>query len=122
MSSNEYMTLEQAVELMSQRLGTPVTYQQVYRWVRLGTRGRDGTTHKIKHVRAGHRVYTKQQWIDDYMNALAAADDAHFAEKKYVPTPRRHRIKRRRIPAVTKRTHCPTDMERAEAEAEALGI
>lgn len=42
-------------------------------------KARDGSSVFLKHVRVGRTVYTTAPWLDQFFEAVAAADQRHFA-------------------------------------------
>lgn len=70
-----YLTLSQAARLAPGRPSASATW----RWCRKGLKARDGSSVFLKHVRVGRTVYTSAQWLQDFFEAVAAADQRHFA-------------------------------------------
>jgi hypothetical protein len=49
-----------------------------WRWMRHGVLARNGSRVRLKHGRAGRRVFTTRDWLDEFFQAVAAADLAAF--------------------------------------------
>lgn len=63
----------------------PISYQALWRWARQGVAARNGGKVRLKHVRVGGRLYTRQDWIDQFSKALADADAEHFDDAATAP-------------------------------------
>jgi len=123
-SLDEHITLTQAAKLAP---GRP-TPNCVWRWCREGVKAASGERVRLKHTRFGSRIFTTRQWLNDFGQALAEADAAHFDRTKELAT--RQRAK----PLSTKRntrqprrgTNACSDAqrrhERAMQELEAEGL
>ena len=66
----EYISLAEAAGLAP---GAPC-YETVWRWARQGVTARNGQVVKLRHLRAGAKLFTTQQWLEQFMEDLAAAD------------------------------------------------
>ncbi len=72
------------------------SYVTVWTWCRYGLKARNGEIVRLKHVRIGHRLYTRLEWLDEFFEALAAADVAHYRvqhpnrNREVVPLPPSH--------------------------------
>lgn len=73
-SSGRYLTLSEAARLAPGRPSASATW----RWCRKGLRARDGSSVHLKHVRVGRMVYTTAQWLHEFFEAVAVADQKHF--------------------------------------------
>lgn len=72
----EYLSCEEAGLLAP---GQP-TRQTVWRWTRHGVNGT-----RLRHVRVGQRVYTTQQWLEEFFDAAAEPQTAHPNRMKRQP-------------------------------------
>lgn len=72
---SKYLTLGQAAQ---QTPGRP-SAGTIWRWARRGIRARDGNVVRLKHIRVGGRVYTTEQWLQQFFEQVAAADLGHAA-------------------------------------------
>ncbi len=70
----DYITLAQAA---NQSPGRP-SANAVWRWCRKGIKSRAGQRIRLKHIRAGGRVFTSEQWLNEFFQAVAQADQAYF--------------------------------------------
>jgi hypothetical protein len=50
----------------------------LWRWCRLGIRGRGGDRVRLEHTRIGMRLYTTEAWLADFGRRLEEADREHF--------------------------------------------
>ena len=84
-----YLTLSEAAKLAP---GRP-SANAVWRWARRGVRSRAGHRVYLHHIRAGGRVLTRRDWVEDFMTELAEADAEHFrdADADRLPPERQHR-------------------------------
>lgn len=57
--------------------GTPHV-SAVWRWCRRGVLSRTGERIRLKHIRAGGKILTTPQWVEEFCHALAAADQKYF--------------------------------------------
>jgi hypothetical protein len=69
---SDYISMTQAAKLTPSGV-SPAT---VWRWARHGVKSGLRTI-ALRHIRVGCRVYTKQQWLDDFYAEVADADLAH---------------------------------------------
>ncbi len=69
-----YVTMAEAADLAP---GHP-TSGTTWRWCRKGLTARDGSIIHLKHVRVGRQVYTTPQWLHEFFEAVATADQQHF--------------------------------------------
>ncbi len=58
----------------------------IWRWARKGVRARSGERVRLKHVRAGSRLFTKTSWMLEFFQRLAEADARHFDEPGHLET------------------------------------
>ncbi|MFG0331700.1 MAG: DUF1580 domain-containing protein [Phycisphaerales bacterium] len=70
----ERISLAQAARLCPNR-PSPST---IWRWARRGLKARNGRRIRLHHIRCGGRVYTTSEALDEFFQALAAADCDHF--------------------------------------------
>ncbi|MBL4808871.1 MAG: DUF1580 domain-containing protein [Phycisphaerales bacterium] len=73
-SLDEHLTLAQAAKIAP---GRP-SANCVWRWCREGVKSASGDRIRLKHTRFGSRIFTTRQWLNDFGQALAEADAAHF--------------------------------------------
>jgi hypothetical protein len=73
----EYLTLAQAAKLAP---GRP-SANCIWRWCRRGVLARSGTRVCLRHIRAGGKIFTTEQWVHEFCEQLAAADVEHFAQR-----------------------------------------
>ncbi len=100
--NDDYLTLGQAAKRTP---GRPHA-STIWRWCRKGVKTRRGDRVHLKHVRAGARVFTKEEWLTAFFEQVAEADVEHFAAEQQAP----------RFPLPLRRR------TEAEAECERLGI
>jgi len=50
----------------------------VWRWARKGVRSRTGERTTLEHIRAGGKLFTRPEWLDQFFKAVADADAKHF--------------------------------------------
>lgn len=82
-----------------------------WRWERKGIKARSGERVKLRHVRIGGKIYTRPDWIEQFLNELADADAEHFDAQ-----PERSHV--RVEPERTKRT----EHDQARARLQASGL
>ena len=97
-----YISLAEAAEKTP---GKP-TAATVWRWARKGLSARNGANVKLQHVRVGGRVYTTEQWLNEFFAAVAAED--------IQPSQVQHVNRASMQPALT-RAHKDADAELEEA-------
>ena len=92
-TTDDYLSLSEAAKIAP---GRPHV-SAVWRWCRLGIVTRAGGRVFLKHLRAGGRVFTAAQWLDDFFVALQAGDLEHFSrpENEGVKLPKARRPKAR---------------------------
>jgi len=73
-----YLSLSQAARLAPGRPSASATW----RWCRKGLRARDGSSVHLKHVRVGRTVYTTAEWLHEFFEAVAIADQKHFEARE----------------------------------------
>lgn len=76
-TDDKFLTLGDAAKVAP---GRPST-NTVWRWCRKGVRSRTGQRIRLRHVRAGGKIFTQAPWIEAFVHELAAADAAHFARE-----------------------------------------
>ncbi len=74
----EHLTLAQAAKIAP---GRP-SPNCVWRWCREGVKSASGDRIRLKHTRFGSRIFTTRQWLNEFGQALAEADAAHFDHTK----------------------------------------
>ena len=106
-------------------IGLPaMSYAQLWRIARNGTRARTGEVVRLRVSRIGGKLHTSRADIRAYLDELNAADNRHFARadngtpSTNQPKPR-PRLKRRRLASSRDRRAA---IRRAEQEAQAAGI
>jgi len=110
---SEYLTLSQAANLLPNRPHSAA----VWRWCRRGTVARNGVRIRLRHGRAGGRVFTTEAWLQEFFEAVAAADCEAFDARQEQPgrtAPRRGRV---RTPAQRE-----SDVRRAKEELRNRGL
>ena len=87
--ANDYISISKAGRMAP---GNP-SPTAVWRWCRKGLKARNGNRIHLKHIRAGKRIYTKIEWINEFCTTLAEADIESLRpqETNYVRRPRRRR-------------------------------
>jgi hypothetical protein len=71
LSTEATLTLADAAKLLpSVRMGRPVSYQCVLRWVKEGSRRSDGRIVKLEAVRLGGRLITSKEALQRFAEAL----------------------------------------------------
>ncbi|MFA9476958.1 DUF1580 domain-containing protein [Phycisphaerales bacterium AB-hyl4] len=78
-SSGKYITLAEAAKLAP---GRP-SANAVWRWARKGVKSRCGHRVHLQHVRAGGRVLTTAEWVEQFARDLAEADAEHFSAAEF---------------------------------------
>ena len=71
---DELIPLAQA----ARRLPNRPHVSALWRWCRLGIRGRGGDRVRLEHTRIGMRLYTTESWLADFGRRLEEADREHF--------------------------------------------
>lgn len=69
-AGSDYLTLAEAAQKTP---GRP-TSSTIWRWARHGLTLRNGREVHLQYVRVGGRMYTTEQWLADFMEAVTAAD------------------------------------------------
>ena len=119
---DEHITLTEAAKITPGRPSTNC----LWRWCRRGVLSRSGQRVRLQHIRIGGKIFTTAAWIQQFGEALAQADEAHFdlqepvvsaeaGSPPAVPAPRRRRRTRR--DQQRHRAH-----EQAERELEEAGL
>lgn len=70
MPNEKYLTLTEATKLTPRQ----PTVATLWRWARRGVLARNGTRIQLRHIRVGGRVYTTEQWLHEFFEAVMAAD------------------------------------------------
>jgi hypothetical protein len=75
----------------------------LWRWCRLGIRGRGGDRVRLEHTRIGMRLYDclrpRSAWLADFGRRLEEADREHFDARHVASGSKRHPGTPRRSPA-----------------------
>ena len=77
-TSREALTLTEAAKLLPTTDGKRVQPSTVWRWCRIGIKGRNGHRIRLEHSRLGRRVVTSRRSLDAFGAAIAQADEEHF--------------------------------------------
>ncbi len=94
LQQNDCITLSEAAALSP---GRPHV-ASVWRWARRGVKTRSGGRVRLKHIRAGGKLYTSEAWLRQFFEAVAAADAAHFdADPPTPPKPPTDRQRQKSI-------------------------
>lgn len=110
--------------------GRPNT-STMWRWCRRGVLARDGSRVYLKHQRFGSRVFTTLAWLNEFGEALAAADASYFSQLHHSESTSplrppgataRRRNPERTAPSNEQELHIATDLAALEAELEAEGL
>ena len=51
----------------------------VWRWARKGIRAKSGDRIHLQHIRAGGKIFTTHLWLNQFFEAVAAADREYFS-------------------------------------------
>lgn len=79
MDSDKPYSLRELDSSLLQEAGLPeVSYHGLWRAGRQGTAARNGQRVYLKLDRIGGRLYTKLNWIREYVDELRRADEEHF--------------------------------------------
>lgn len=105
----DYITLSAAAR---HHYPKPIHASGAWRHARRGVRCANGQRVHLKHVRAGGVIYTTAQWVNEFFEAIAAADMQYFAAGNIPEPSLRPRTSGAREKAVTK----------ARAELHAMGV
>jgi len=73
----------------AQRLPNRPHVSALWRWCRLGVRGRGGERVRLQTTRIGMRLYTTEAWLADFGHRLDDADRSHFEGRDPDRSPRR---------------------------------
>ncbi|MBN1437506.1 MAG: DUF1580 domain-containing protein [Sedimentisphaerales bacterium] len=65
-----YLTLAEAAQIAP---GRP-SANAVWRWCRQGVRARNGDNVRLRHIRAGRKIFTSQKWLDEFFVRQTIAD------------------------------------------------
>ena len=98
----ELISLTEATKISPGRPSTNC----VWRWCRKGVRARGGTRVRLRHVRVGGKIFTSQQWLDEFGHHVADADAAYFDQQSdstpEVTSPARVRSETQRHAAIAR--------------------
>ncbi|MCP4261787.1 MAG: DUF1580 domain-containing protein [Planctomycetes bacterium] len=111
MQKKSYISLSQATKLSP---GRPHT-SAIWRWCRKGLQSRSGEVIRLKHIRAGGRIYTTPNWLSQFFDAVTESDITQFKNItpiKYTRTKRKQQNRNKR----------QQEIYRAKAELEKAGI
>jgi len=78
---NKYLSLKDAAAICPNRPHTAA----LWRWCRRGILSRGSGRIYLKHSRIGAQIFTTEQWLTEFFEALATADHAHFASDPQAP-------------------------------------
>ncbi len=112
-SPTDYLTVAQAARLIP---GKPHP-SAVWRWCRRGIVARNGVRIRMRHGRAGCRIFTTREWMSAYFEALAQADCEALDSEQRAPAPIQRRRGRPRSAAERERA-----IRQAEEELDRMGI
>ena len=51
-----------------------VSYSTVWKWATSGFKARDGSLHVLEHRWIGARIHTTRKWVDEFCDAVDAAN------------------------------------------------
>ena len=74
---DELIPLAKAAKLLPNRPHVSA----LWRWSRLGVRGRNGERVRLQITRIGMRLYTTEAWLADFGRRLNDADQPHFENR-----------------------------------------
>lgn len=97
MSDDKYLDLTQAAKRTPGR-PSPST---IWRWCRKGIKSRTGDQIRLKHVRAGSRIFIKPDDLDDFFKRTAEADAPHFEQESKPTAITKSRSNKRRNKSIT---------------------
>jgi len=69
---DDYITMSEAAKRTP---GRPAS-ATIWRWARKGIRTRTGSLVRLRHIRAGGRIYTRAEWLQAFFDEVANADIA----------------------------------------------
>lgn len=98
--NSDYISMSQAATLLPNRPSSGT----IWRWCRRGIRSAAGDVIKLRHVRFGKRLYTRADWVAEFGEQLAEADQNE--ERSVV---------RRPATSVVTKSHAMADAELREA-------
>jgi hypothetical protein len=101
MVEQNYLSLSEAARIAP---GKPHK-ASIWRWCRKGVKARTGDVVKLRHVRAGGKVFTRADWLEQFLAELVATDQEHFdrpAEPQAKPANARHLARREKEIAASK--------------------
>lgn len=81
--AGEYLTLAQAAKRYVQRVASAT----VWRHCRHGVKTRGGGRIHLRHIRQGGKLYTREDWLREFFEAVAEADREHFDAQREQPAP-----------------------------------
>src|SRR5690242_16095034 len=88
MNETDLITITEAAQRSPGRPSTNC----IWRWCRKGVLSRNGQRVRLQHLRIGGKIFTRQQWLDEFGAQVAAADAEYFdAAAPQTGTPRRRR-------------------------------
>ncbi|MBL9149404.1 MAG: DUF1580 domain-containing protein [Phycisphaerae bacterium] len=79
--TDSHITLGDAAKLAPGRPSTNC----IWRWCRRGVLSRGGERIRLQHVRAGGKIFTTAEWVDQFVRRLAEADAAYFDRRDQMP-------------------------------------
>lgn len=85
--TGERLTLSQAAERAATELNVKLSYNQIWRAARRGTRSRDGQRIFLKCERYGGKLYTSLAWLREHAMTVAKADQNYFEQQAAQQSP-----------------------------------
>lgn len=59
----------------------------LWRWARRGIKARNGQRIRLRHLRAGAKIYVRPSDIEEFFGEIARADGEHFQSGNGTPRP-----------------------------------
>lgn len=78
MIESKYLSLSEVCKAVPPIEGRHIHASAAWRWCRRGVLARNGQRIRLEHTRFGRRVVVPHDAIQRFLDALAAADAAHF--------------------------------------------
>src|SRR5687768_2163406 len=75
-TTTDLIRLSQAAKLYPKAIHS----SGVWRHCRRGVKAANGSRVRLRHVRAGGYIYTRREWMEQFFEAVAAADLEHFID------------------------------------------
>lgn len=112
MEENGYITLTQAAKMAP---GRP-SINCLWRWARKGVLARSGQRVRLQHLRIGGKIFTTEEWVRHFGQALAEADASYFKMDDNVSAASRT------SPGTRTPKQRQAAVQRAESELKDMGI